>query len=42
MEQSIREEHEQFLYHLDELENIGSVYNIEDMCRTRISYVYRR
>ena len=31
MEQSIREEHEQFLYHLSELENIDSVYNIEDM-----------
>jgi hypothetical protein len=32
MEQTIREEHEQFLYHLSELENIGSVYQIEDMC----------
>ena len=28
---SIKQEQEQFLYHLSELENIDCVYNIEDM-----------
>ena len=30
-EQNIKDEHEYFIYHLDALENIDSVYNIEDM-----------
>jgi len=29
--ESIKQEQEQFLYHLSELENMDSVYNIEDM-----------